>query len=39
MLVRFEARLALLKVLRGEYNIRYSVYRKFQSDSKIIEGQ
>jgi len=39
MLVRFEARLALLKVLRGEYNIRYSDYRKFQSDSKIIEGQ
>ena len=39
MFVRFEARLALLKVLRGEYNIRYSDYRKFQSDSKIVEGQ
>ena len=38
MLVRFEARLALLKVLRGEYDIRYSDYRKFQSDSKIVEG-
>ena len=39
MLVRFQARLALLKVLRGEYDIRYSDYRKFQSDSKIVEGQ
>jgi hypothetical protein len=39
MLVRFQARLALLNVLRGEYNIRYSDYRKFQSDSKIVEGQ
>jgi hypothetical protein len=39
MLVRFQARLALLRVLRGEYDIRYSNYRKFQSDSKIIEGQ
>jgi hypothetical protein len=39
MLVRFEARLALLKLLRGEYDIRYSDYRKFQSDSKIVEGQ
>jgi hypothetical protein len=39
MMVRFEARLALLKVLRGEYDIRYSDYRKFQSDSKIIVGQ
>jgi len=39
MLVRFEARLALLKVLRGEYDIRYSNYRKFQSDSKIVEGR
>jgi hypothetical protein len=39
MLVRFEARLALLKVLRGDYDIRYSDYRKFQSDSKIVEGQ
>jgi hypothetical protein len=39
MIVRFEARLALFKVLRGEYDLRYSDYRKFQSDSKIIEGQ
>ena len=39
MLVRFEVRLALLKVLRGDYDIRYSDYRKFQSDSKIILGQ
>ena len=39
MLVRFEARLALVKLLRGEYDIRYSNYRKFQSDSKIVEGQ
>jgi hypothetical protein len=39
MLVRFQARLALLKVLRGDYDIRYSDYRKFQSDSKIVEGQ
>ena len=38
MIVRFQARVALLKVLRGEYDIRYSNYRKFQSDSKIIEG-
>ena len=35
--VRFEARLALVKKLRGEINIRYSDYRKFQSDSKIVE--
>ena len=39
ILVRFEARLALLKMLRGEFDIRYSNYRKFQSDSKIVEGQ
>ena len=39
MLVRFEVRVALLKVLRGEYDIRYNDYRKFQSDSKIVEGQ
>jgi hypothetical protein len=36
--IRFEARVALLKVLRGEYDIHYSNYRKFQSDSKIVEG-
>lgn len=39
MRVRFEARLALLKVLRGKYDMRYSDYRKFQSDSRIITGQ
>jgi hypothetical protein len=39
MIVHFQARLALLRVLRGEYDIRYSNYRKFQSDSKIIMGQ
>ena len=37
MLVRFEARLALVKMLRGEFDIRYSNYQKFQSDSKILE--
>jgi hypothetical protein len=36
ILVRFEARLALVKKLRGEFDIRYSDYRKFQSDSKIV---
>ena len=39
IVVRFEARVALVKKLRGEYDIRYSNYQKFQSDSKIIEGQ
>lgn len=39
MIVHFQARIALVKVLRGEYDIRYSNYRKFQSDSKIIIGQ
>ncbi len=37
IVVRFEARLALVKKLRGEFNIRYSNYQKFQSDSKILE--
>jgi hypothetical protein len=37
ILVRFEARLALVKKLRGEFDIRYSNYQKFQSDSKILE--
>lgn len=36
ILVRFEARLALVKKLRGEIDVRYSEYRKFQSDSKIV---
>ena len=38
MVVHFAARVALLKVLRGEFDVRYSNYRKFRSDSKIIEG-
>ena len=37
ILVRFEARLAFIKKLRGEFDIRYSNYQKFQSDSKIVE--
>lgn len=37
ILVRFDARLALIKKLRGEIDIRYSDYRKFQSDSRIVE--
>jgi hypothetical protein len=39
ILVRFEARLALVKKLRGEFEARYSNYQKFQSDSKIVEDQ
>jgi hypothetical protein len=35
ILVRFEARVALVKKLRGEFDIRYSNYQKFQVDSKI----
>jgi len=38
ILVRFEARLALVKKLHGEFDIRYSNYQKFQSDSKIVEN-
>ena len=37
ILVKFEARVALVKKLRGEFDIRYSNYQKFQSDSKILE--
>ena len=37
IVVRFEARLALVKKLRGEFDIRYSNYQKFQSDSKILD--
>lgn len=37
IVVRFEARVALVKKLRGEYDIRYSNYQKFQSDSKIVD--
>ena len=39
ILVRFEARLALVKKLRGEFEARYSNYQKFRSDSKIVEAQ
>ena len=39
ILVRFEARLALVKKLRGEFDARYNNYQKFQSDSKIVEEQ
>ncbi len=39
IVVRFDARLALVKKLRGEFEARYSNYRKFQSDSKIVEEQ
>jgi hypothetical protein len=39
ILVRFDARLALVKKLRGEFEARYSNYQKFQSDSKIVEAQ
>ena len=37
--VRFEARLALVKKLRGEFEAGYSNYQKFRSDSKIVEAQ
>ena len=33
--VKIEARLALFKKLRGEQEVEYSNYRKFQADSKI----
>jgi len=35
IVVRFEARLALVKKLRGEFDIRYSNYQKFQADSEL----
>ena len=35
VLVRADARLALLKKLRAEVEIRYSDYKKFQSESRI----
>jgi hypothetical protein len=35
--VRADARLALLKKLRGQMDITYSKYQKFQSDSRIVE--
>jgi len=37
ILVRYEARLAFVKKLRGEFEARYSNYQKFRSDSKIVE--
>ena len=37
-LVRANARLALVKKLRAEIDIRYSGYRKFQADSKIVQA-
>ena len=36
-LIRADARLALVKKLRTEIDIRYSGYRKFQADSRIVE--
>ena len=36
ILVRADARLALVKKVRAEFDIRYSGYRKFQSDSRIV---
>jgi hypothetical protein len=35
IVVRFEGRVALVKKLRGEFDIRYSNYQKFQVDSQI----
>ena len=39
IVVRADARLALLKKIRAEFDIRYSEYRKFQSDSHILTVQ
>lgn len=36
IVVRADARLALIKKIRAEYDIRYSGYKKFQSDSRIV---
>jgi hypothetical protein len=38
ILVRADARVALLKKLRAEFDIRYSGYQKFQSDSHIVDS-
>jgi hypothetical protein len=38
-LIHADARLALIKKLPGEIDIRYSDYRKFQSDSRIVEAR
>lgn len=39
ILIRADARLALLKKLRAEIDVAYRDYRKFQSDSRIVEFQ
>ena len=38
-LIHADARVALIKKLRAEIDIRYSDYRKFQSDSQILEAR
>lgn len=38
-LIHGDARLALIKKLRAEIDIRYSGYRKFQSDSRLVEAR
>ena len=38
-LIHADARLALIKKLRAEIDIHYSDYRKFQSDSQIIQAR
>jgi hypothetical protein len=38
-LIHGDARLALIKKLRAEIDIHYSDYRKFQSDSQILEAR
>jgi hypothetical protein len=39
VLIHADARLALIKKLRAEIDIHYSDYRKFQSDSQILEAR
>jgi hypothetical protein len=36
VLIRGDARLAFVKKLRAEIDIRYSGYRKFQADSNLV---
>jgi len=38
-LIHADARLALIKKLHAEIDIRYSDYRKFRSDSQVIEAR
>lgn len=38
-LIHADARLALFKKLRAEIDIRYSGYRKFQSDARLVEAR